>query len=113
MAKSRQEKWIMVRLRRSTHRKLLDLERLWVEAYARGEQVPAPDDRDGIGIDRMVAELLKRDNAHRARARFGRSAKPTEVAETPTRKRDTVTLDDTSPAEGVQFGPGRPPAPDE
>jgi hypothetical protein len=68
MAKARQEKWIMVRLRRTTHRQLLDLERLWIDAYTRGNGPVPPDDRDGISIDRMVTELLRRDVEHRARA---------------------------------------------
>jgi hypothetical protein len=76
MAKSRQEKWIMCRLRRSTHRLLLDLERVWLEAYIRGAGGLAPDERDGIGIDRLVAELIRRDADHRRRANPGRTIPP-------------------------------------
>jgi hypothetical protein len=68
MAKSRQEKWIMCRLRRKTHRLLLEIERRWIDAHVKGLGGLPPDDRDGIGLDRIVQELIRRDEEHRQRS---------------------------------------------
>jgi hypothetical protein len=66
--KARQRDWVMVRLRRETHRELRKLEAIWSAAYSRGVKVPEPDEEGKIGLDRVITELLARDAAHRRRS---------------------------------------------
>jgi hypothetical protein len=59
----------MVRIRRSTHRRLRQLGELWHQLSASRQDVPCPNDRDGISLEYVVRTLLERDEAHRRRSR--------------------------------------------
>jgi len=67
---ARQEKWVMVRIHRTTHAALRQVGELWTRLYAAGGIAPATDEQGGLSLDRIVAELLRRDQDHRTRARL-------------------------------------------
>lgn len=69
------ETWVMVRLTQRTRAALRTWAEDWQRAYESGHvkaPPPASPSRrmdDGPSVDQLVAELLRRDEAHRARAR--------------------------------------------
>jgi len=67
---ARERDWIMVRLKRETHARLVQLAEQWQE-MARNGDLTCPYDPDGErpSIDKVVGELLARLFEHRARGR--------------------------------------------
>jgi len=63
------EKWVMVRIKRHTHAALVALANRWQQLAEEGARVPHNPDRSRPSFDEVIAELLARDHAHRARAR--------------------------------------------
>ncbi len=60
----------LVRISKDTKRQLEELGLLWRTLWYKGRMdVPPPNYRDQISIDRIIQELLIRDKAHRMRAR--------------------------------------------
>lgn len=83
MPRAEQRDWIMVRIRRDTHRRLQEIAAIWKQQAEVRNDLPAADDRDRIGLDRVIAELIRRDDSHRARAKrkvSSRSRTAQEVA---------------------------------
>jgi hypothetical protein len=75
MSNRRTKAWVMVRVLRETHARLRELSRLWHKVSGYRDNVPAPNDQDVISLDRVIATLLDRDEAHRRRSRSKVSAK--------------------------------------
>lgn len=72
-----QDNSTLVRIGRDTKFKLEQLAALWIKLYASGRMdVPHPNDKDVISIDRVIRELLKRDEEHRGRSRKNSPARP-------------------------------------
>jgi hypothetical protein len=67
---AREREWIMVRLKRETHKALVALGEQWQE-MARNGDLACPYDPDGErpSMDKIVGELLARLFEHRARGR--------------------------------------------
>lgn len=71
----------LVRIGRDTKFKLEQLAAKWAQLYAEGRMdVPAPNDKDVISIDRVIAELLRRDDEHRRRSKRSIASPPTPGA---------------------------------
>lgn len=98
MPRAEQRDWIMVRIRRTTHQRLTELAEMWKRERERRNDLPAPDDRDRIGLDRVISELIDRDDSHRRRGRKKVSA----------RKR---TLGPATPGGGPTVGNAPPSGP--
>lgn len=69
MSDTARPNWTMVRLTNGTLAKLRALAAKWYHCSAFLASVPGPDDRGHISIDRVVEELLRRDEGHRTRAK--------------------------------------------
>lgn len=70
---ARQERWVMVRVLRETRAKLKEWLNIQDTNFCRGKGVPLRGQQDGIvSLDAAIAELLRRDEAHRQRARKGK-----------------------------------------
>jgi len=60
----------LIRISRELKADLEELGRLWRSEWYKGRMnVPPPNDRDSIPMERIIRELLDRDVAHRERAR--------------------------------------------
>lgn len=73
---AREERWVMVRLLRETRQKLKDWLAIQDTNFCRGTGKVLRGQEDGkVSLDAAIAELLRRDEAHRARASRSRRAK--------------------------------------
>jgi hypothetical protein len=70
MATARQERWVMVRLLRETRERIKEWVSMQDTNFVRGTGKPLRGQEDGVvSVDAAIAELLRRDQAHRERAR--------------------------------------------
>lgn len=70
------KEWVMVRLTVETHRQLNVLGALWQTAAQEGmTHLPYNPDGERASLNDIVAELIRRDDEHRNRARNARNEK--------------------------------------
>lgn len=70
---AREERWVMVRLLRETRQKLKEWLNIQDSNFCRGIGQRLRGQEDGVvSLDAAIGELLRRDEAHRQRAKKGR-----------------------------------------
>lgn len=69
---AREENWIMVRLRRSAHAKLMKFRDRMERLYTRAELQISGGEDGVISINALIEELLRRDEAAQERSRKAR-----------------------------------------
>jgi len=63
------KQWVMVRVTRDTHSALLRVMRSLAKAIEQGQYALPTGSDHRISIDSVIAELVKRDESHRRRAK--------------------------------------------
>lgn len=63
-------KWVQVRVKATTHAALVELGKVFAEGRFHRLKVGIWFDGVGLSLDRTIAELVKRDRAHKGRAKL-------------------------------------------
>jgi len=83
------KQWVMVRVTRDTHSALLRVMRSLAKAIEQGQHSPPTGADHRISIDAVIAELVKRDESHRRRAKKAKSKPRGKRAATPEQQPPT------------------------